>query len=270
MAVNHAQRAFRAWPILTQVATQSLQPKITYGQLAAQIGVHHRAVRYVLGVIQNYCISEKLPPLTILVVNGQDGLPGSGFVAWDTDDLEAGFKQVTGYHWALRDNPFAYAADGETEEDLARQLARGSKSAAEIYALVKVRGVAQSVFRKALLIAYEARCAFCGMSFEEALQAAHIVSWSNCTPAQRMSLNNGLLLCATHHRLFDTGWITLGPDYTVQYADPESEYRSHSALDCAVSVDLDGCPAYLPRARSNWPSKKRLEHHYELMGWDFT
>lgn len=268
MQINHAERAFRAWPVLAAVAT-SPQAKITYGDLAARIGVHHRAVRYILGLIQDYCLSEKLPPLTIVVVNGQDGLPGTGFIAWDADDLATGFKQVSGFRWDLRENPFEYAAGGETEEQLAEGLASASRASADVYALIKVRGVAQSVFRKALLLAYQRRCAFCGMSFEAALQAAHIVPWSACNPEQRMALNNGLLLCATHHRMFDAGLMTLGPDYTVQYEDPNSEERSHSVEDRVVSVDLDGRAPFMPKLRAHWPCKEALSEHYRLLSWDF-
>lgn len=46
MAVNQVERAFRAWPVLTGVAKQ--RGTITYGELGAAIGVHHRAIRYVL------------------------------------------------------------------------------------------------------------------------------------------------------------------------------------------------------------------------------
>jgi putative restriction endonuclease len=32
-----------------------LRRTITYADLGARIGVHHRAIRYVLGPIQDYC-----------------------------------------------------------------------------------------------------------------------------------------------------------------------------------------------------------------------
>lgn len=269
MSINHEQRAFLAWPVLTRVAADPRRPSITYGELAAEVGVHHRAVRYILGLIQDYCLSEKLPPLTILVVNGQNGLPGSGFIAWDADNLEEGFRQVRGYRWELRENPFGFAAEGNTENELAEKLVLDPTRALEIYALVKVRGAAQSIFRHALLRAYGERCAFCGLSFREALQAAHIVPWGECGASQRMAVGNGLLLCATHHRMFDAGLMTLGPDHTVQYQDPDSEDRHHTASDRIVSVDLDGKPAFLPDRLDHRPSSVLLRAHHERAGWDF-
>ena len=91
--VNQVERASRAWPVLTAIAKKG--KTITYGELAEVLGIHHRPIRYVLGVLQDYCLAEKLPPLTILVVN-QSGEPGPGFIAHSFDDLEAGYSEVWG------------------------------------------------------------------------------------------------------------------------------------------------------------------------------
>lgn len=265
MGVNHEARACRAWPVLTAVAN-SPTAKITYGQLASVVGVHHRAVRYILGLVQDYCLREKLPPLTIVVVNAQDGLPGLGFIAWDVDDLASGFQQVQAYNWALLGNPFSYAADGATEEELAAALVRRPEDSAEIYALVKARGAAQSIFRRALIQAYESKCAFCGLSFEEVLQAAHIVPWCDCGPGERMAVANGLLLCATHHLMFDSGLVTLGPKGTVEYHPGLLEQRVRSGADRRFVVDLDGCEAFLPSNPAHRPGREFLTRRHKADG----
>lgn len=72
------ERAARAWPLLTQKAAD--ESNITYADLSQHLGIHARPIRYVLGVIQDYCLREKLPPLTILVVNRR-GFPSEGFIA---------------------------------------------------------------------------------------------------------------------------------------------------------------------------------------------
>src|SRR4051794_32651460 len=64
--VNQYQRAFLAWPVLT--ATASNHGTITYKEVGDRLGIHHRPVRFVLSVIQDHCLKEKLPPLTIIVV----------------------------------------------------------------------------------------------------------------------------------------------------------------------------------------------------------
>jgi hypothetical protein len=104
------QRAYRAWPILIGCASKNAP--ITRGDLASKLGVHHRVIRYVLGVIQDCCLAQQLPPLATLVINGETRMPSSGFVAWDMDDLDRGRAEVHAFPWQTLDNPFAYAADG--------------------------------------------------------------------------------------------------------------------------------------------------------------
>lgn len=73
--VNQVERAARAWPVLLTVAKS--RKTITYGELAEALGIHPRPIRYVLGVIQDYCMAERLPSLTVLAVN-KGGQPGAG------------------------------------------------------------------------------------------------------------------------------------------------------------------------------------------------
>jgi len=98
--LNQVERAYRAWPIL--IARAENETPITYGELAGSFGLHHRAVRYVLGVIQDYCLNEDLPPLTILVINAQTGTPGPGFIAWDMEDLDRGCHSTSKLKRILR------------------------------------------------------------------------------------------------------------------------------------------------------------------------
>jgi len=270
MPVNQEERAYRAWGILTAVASKS-NGLITYGELGAAISVHPRAIRYVLGVIQAYCLDQKLPPLTILVVNAQDRTPSSGFIAWDVDDLPEGLRKVRNYAWSESEseNPFLYASKGDTEQALAAELDSNPEKAADIYARVKVRGTAQSIFRKALLLAYQGQCAICGLSFEDALQAAHLIEWNACSAAQRMATCNGLLLCATHHRLFDWGYITITPDHTVYYVDPEGRDGWYSSADSQISTALHGKKAFMPKDRRHWPSAECLGRHHKAHLWQF-
>lgn len=130
MAVNQAERAFRTWPILTACANQGRT--ITYGQLGAALGIHHRAIRYVLCLLQDYCIAERLPPITILVVNAA-GRPGSGFIAVDHDRLDVGLDQVYSYRWSEIANPFEFADIGESYETLKDALIDSPGNSDEVY-----------------------------------------------------------------------------------------------------------------------------------------
>ena len=90
--INQEERAYRGWDILVSCASQN--KKITYKDIAGVLNLkHHRPVRYFLDIIQDYCLNEKLPPLTILVVN-KSGFPGPGFIAWDVNNFDEGAKLV--------------------------------------------------------------------------------------------------------------------------------------------------------------------------------
>ena len=69
-------------------------------------------------------------------------------------------------------------------------------------------------FKSTVLLAYENRCSFCGFSgsLRDALvgvDAAHVKMRSHSGPDR---IDNGLALCALHHRLFDRGAIGLDED----------------------------------------------------------
>lgn len=62
-------------------------------------------------------------------------------------------------------------------------------------------------FRRAVLVAYESRCAFCGYDgtidrTSAGLEAAHVRWWTHDGPDE---IANGLCLCSIHHKLFDRG-----------------------------------------------------------------
>ena len=72
---------------------------------------------------------------------------------------------------------------------------------------VEVR-TGQTRFRYAVFKRYGARCAVCDLAVDMALDAAHIViKGENGSDDPR----NGLVLCATHHRLYDNGYFAIEP-----------------------------------------------------------
>jgi putative restriction endonuclease len=241
--VNQEERAFHAWEILTRYSRN--QSTITYKELGTQMGVHHRTCRFFLDHIQNYCLKEKLPPLTILVVN-QKGEVGNGFIAWDTNNFEEGFKQVCNFNWSNHLNPFSYSVKGIRETEIVRKLINREVENKEIYSLVKVRGVIQSIFRKALLEVYENKCAFCRISISEILDAAHIVPWSECNEDEKININNGILLCSNHHKMFDMGLIIIDQDYTIQVKQ-------------SLTLKISGRKIKLPKDKYLYPSKEFLQ-----------
>ncbi len=262
--INQTERARHGWSVLTDAARK--HETLTYGQLGAAIGVHHRAVRYVLGPIQDYCLEERLPPLTILVHNTA-GTPGTGFIAHDRDDLDSGVHEVWQYDWQSLLNPFDFAAQGMSFDSLVTDLVDSPIDAAEVYALVKTRGVQHLLFRSAVQKAYGSRCALSGIQFDEALEAAHIVPWAQATKQQRMDVRNGLLLSSLHHRLFDKGLITITTDYAVAYCDPKEIDRDYSDLDRSLTVALHGRQMYMPRLLKHRPLAENIQQHHRLLDW---
>jgi putative restriction endonuclease len=72
-----------------------------------------------------------------------------------------------------------------------------------------------------VLTAWDRRCAFCGFdgqlgSGSVGLEAAHI-RWFNFDGPDEM--DNGLALCALHHKLFDRGVLGLSEEYRIQVSD---------------------------------------------------
>ena len=73
-------------------------------------------------------------------------------------------------------------------------------------AIVKAR-INQSVFRDSLIKKYS-KCCLCGANATELLVASHIKPWNSSNSKEKTDVNNGLLLCPNHDRLFDRGLIT--------------------------------------------------------------
>ena len=71
----------------------------------------------------------------------------------------------------------------------------------------------QGTFRSRLLDAYGRRCAITGEHTEIVLDAAHIQPYLG--PSSN-NVQNGLLLTKEFHTLFDSGYVTVTPDYRVR------------------------------------------------------
>jgi len=250
--INQKQRAARAWPILADVAAN--KSTITYGDLGQRLDIHHRAVRYVLAEIQDYCLSEKLPPITILIV-GQGGTPGAGFIAWDVDDLERGKKLVYEHPWGSLNNPFGFALKGDTPESIADALIDETLTPKEAYSQVKVRGMSQLVFRNVLLKIYEGRCAISKFATPELLQAPHIIPWVDANPDQRINPSNGILFSVVHHRFFDLGWIRIAEDYRIHTA---SKATPNNSAERHILEEINGMKLRLPENEKHWPNPEFL------------
>ncbi len=265
LAINQVERASRAWPILISRARN--RTTISYGELGAALGVHHRAIRFVLGVLQDYCLEEGIPPITILIVNAS-GKPGTGFIAYDLNHFDEGLQGVYSFDWTSIENPFIFAETGESYESLVNTLSESPEDSEDIYTLVKSRGIKQILFRDALLKVYANKCAFTEISFMASLEACHIVPWSQALPSERLDVRNGLLLNSFHHKLFDNGFVTLSPTYRIVYCDSQASDGSYSEFDRLLTVGLHGKKMHLPRLVKHQPGLEFIKRHHRITEWE--
>ena len=74
-------------------------------------------------------------------------------------------------------------------------------------AIVKSR-IGQGLFRKELIKKYNSSCVITGINEKKLLIASHVKPWAVCSNAERLSVENGLLLSPTFDKLFDCGLIS--------------------------------------------------------------
>ena len=118
-----------------------------------------------------------------------------------------------------------------------------------------------SRFRQNVLHTYEYSCAVCGFNLRMktlpvGLEAAHIKWHQYGGPDTE---NNGLALCATHHKLLDSGVLTLSENYRIILSDsiydpdPENSFiREYHKREIR-----------LPRNRKHSPGKDYIRWHRE-------
>lgn len=256
------------WPVLVDAAAKGIT--IPYEDVAFLISTNPLSVRLALSPIQDFCLDNHLPPLTALVVGKTSGRPGEGFIAWDADDLPSAYQTIFGFAWDGVINPYGAFDISDTLEKLADKILTDPTAPLEVYSKVKVRSIAHNIFRVALRKAYDNKCAICRFSFGCALDAAHIIPWNKSNHSQRMDPRNGLLLCASHHRLFDAGLITLDESLNVYYYDPLMSDGPYSEIDSVQTGNWHGKPAHLPTNGDLHPSVEFVKQHHATMKWEIT
>ncbi|MRI40962.1 HNH endonuclease [Stenotrophomonas sp. Betaine-02u-21] len=107
----------------------------------------------------------------------------------------------------------------------------------------------QPLFRAKLLDAYGGRCAVTGCSALEVLEAAHVLPYKG---AHTNRVDNGLLLRADLHTLFDCHLLWITPEHTVALA-PSLLITDYAVLQNKALV--------LPAASVHHPNPAHLAHH---------
>jgi len=213
-----------------------------------------------------YCIDENLPPLTSITINKKTRKPGSGFISSRSMTIASAQDTVYRYNWSQVVNPFGGFGEHDTIDSFSSSLLDDPTQAKAMYSRVKARGSIQAIFRAALLKAYGGQCSICGLSFEEALEAAHIVPWRNASPEDRLSPRNGVLLCASHHKLFDSGWIGITENRKIRhFSESQDDYTE---FDLAFTVKFNQRKLCLPENKKVWPARRCLRRRLQMCADD--
>ena len=116
------------------------------------------------------------------------------------------------------------------------------------------RAVRNALFRRDVLVAYEAKCAVCGFDARLvdsllAIEAAHVKWHQAGGPA---TVENGIALCSLHHNLFDRGAFTLTADLRLEVSQqvnggPTTDAQLMSFHSTRMRVPSD--PAQSPQPK---------------------
>ncbi|WP_175548554.1 HNH endonuclease [Dethiosulfatibacter aminovorans] len=87
----------------------------------------------------------------------------------------------------------------------------------------------QGKFRNRLLERFD-DCIICGIENKNLLVASHIKPWKKSNNSERVDVNNGLLLCPNHDKLFDKGWISFNGEGSLILSPKLSEYTDNKKL----------------------------------------
>jgi putative restriction endonuclease len=115
----------------------------------------------------------------------------------------------------------------------------------------------QGAFRVLVTDAYTRRCAVTGEKTLPALEAAHIKPYEDAGPHL---IQNGLLLRADLHKLFDRGLVTVTPDLRVEVSKRIREEWENGHEYYAYHGHKLAC---LPKSRGEEPSREFLQWHNE-------
>jgi putative restriction endonuclease len=134
-----------------------------------------------------------------------------------------------------------------------------SKAHAETTAMARLH---QAHFRRETLDAYRGRCCVCELRERPLLDAAHIIP--DRLPEGVPDVRNGLAMCATHHRAFDTGIVLVDEHFRVivdrgRLAHVGDEATARSLLD------FDTKEILLPKDENRRPEKHFLRKKMGLV-----
>lgn len=159
---------------------------------------------------------------------------------------------ITGWDDTRKSFDVSYAPTGELTSDVSSEPIGVDKE----YGLQLVKSrFHQARFRKMVLQAYRDRCAVCELRVRPMLDGAHIIPDSESRGVA--NVNNGLSLCANHHRAYDRNILIVRGDYSIS-VNRDGLSSSDRATNESL-LQFDGGQIWLPRNKSDWPDADNLE-----------
>lgn len=110
----------------------------------------------------------------------------------------------------------------------------------------------QHIFRKEILDR-DKKCLVCCADNYMILEACHIKPYSVCENDEKYDLNNGIVLCRNHHKLFDSGCFGFSDDLKLlisRYFESDENMYFKQYENCWGSID------------KSLNIQKYVEHHY--------
>ena len=102
--MNQYQRASQLWSLLAFAARS--QQLLSYELVCCLTGLAQAGIGQFLDPVQSYCMANRLPPLTAIVISRVTGLPGEGFELPDNyDDVAMAQASVFVFDWASHRAP---------------------------------------------------------------------------------------------------------------------------------------------------------------------
>lgn len=113
----------------------------------------------------------------------------------------------------------------EAKNLIERKPINPNKNKTERSSTVKVR-VYQDVLKEYVSENYNHKCALCEIDQPELLIASHIIPW-RADESKRLELENCILLCVIHDKLFDKGLITINENNVIVSNELKQSVQHH-------------------------------------------
>ena len=119
--------------------------------------------------------------------------------------------------------------------------------------------VNQYVFRAMILNNYDYKCAITGIDVQSLLIASHIIPWAD-NVEQRLNPENGICLSPLYDKAFDSGLISILPDYEIVVSRELKEHSKEDFYQDTFGV-IEHRHIFLPEEHK--PNPLFLQYHYD-------